>query len=246
MMCLRLFTYAHTVGALNLYARSRNAFGRDDVEQGQALAAHAAVAVVGAQRIDQLSVALDTRTVIAQAQGILMERYRFTADQAFNVLVRVSSQANVKLRDVAIELVETRRTPGYRPPEPPDADGVPLRELSRSTRSGARCGHEAGRDDRPANPATPSLRYRPTRVCTDWPETPTWAATSLTDAPRQPPEPRQPPGDVPGPWMDVWAPVPAAMIPSCLRRFAASVVGSEPCRCRAGARMAADVVCGPS
>ncbi|SDS66417.1 GAF and ANTAR domain-containing protein [Actinopolymorpha singaporensis] len=119
MMCLRLFTYAHTVGALNLYARSRNAFGRDDIEQGQALAAHAAVAVVGAQRIDQLSVALDTRTVIAQAQGILMERYRFTADQAFNVLVRVSSQANAKLRDVAIELVETRRTPGHKPPEPP-------------------------------------------------------------------------------------------------------------------------------
>ena len=51
--------------------------------------------------------ALKTREVIGQAQGILMERERITADQAFDVLRRASQRMNVKLRDVASHLVET-------------------------------------------------------------------------------------------------------------------------------------------
>ena len=43
--------------------------------------------------------------VIGQALGILMERYRIDPDHAFQFLVRASSSSNIKLRDVADEIV---------------------------------------------------------------------------------------------------------------------------------------------
>jgi AmiR/NasT family two-component response regulator len=52
-----------------------------------------------------------TRTIIGQAEGILMERLMITADQAFGVLSRLSQQSNVKLRDLARNLVETGEIP---------------------------------------------------------------------------------------------------------------------------------------
>ena len=47
-----------------------------------------------------------------------MERYKIDADQAFNVMRRVSQDNNIKLIRVADELVRTRRTPGRRPEVP--------------------------------------------------------------------------------------------------------------------------------
>ena len=109
MLCFRLFTNQDTVGALNLYATIPDAFDTDDRDQGLALAAHAAIAVAGAQNVDHLRVAMDRRNLIGQAQGILMERYELDSEQAFAVLVRASSNANVKLREIATQLVQNRR-----------------------------------------------------------------------------------------------------------------------------------------
>jgi AmiR/NasT family two-component response regulator len=50
--------------------------------------------------------------VIGQAEGILMERFKISADQAFAVLRRVSQDRNLKLNKVAEEVVSTRKTPG--------------------------------------------------------------------------------------------------------------------------------------
>lgn len=111
MLCFRLFTVEDTVGALNLYSRREGAFGAEDRDVGLALAAHSAVAVVAAQQIETLHVAVDSRTIIGQAVGILMERFDLDADRAFGVLKRVSQQTNRKLRDVAQELVSTRQLP---------------------------------------------------------------------------------------------------------------------------------------
>ena len=41
-----------------------------------------------------------------------MERFHVTQDQAFAVLVRVSSHTNRKLRDLASELATTSHLPG--------------------------------------------------------------------------------------------------------------------------------------
>jgi hypothetical protein len=60
--------------------------------------------------IEGLRQALETRTVIGQAIGILMHREALTADAAFAHLVELSSHANTKLRDVASDIVaETER-----------------------------------------------------------------------------------------------------------------------------------------
>jgi AmiR/NasT family two-component response regulator len=60
---------------------------------------------------DNLRIALETRGVIDQAKGILMARHKLTADQAFQVLVRMSMKTNRKLHAVADALVHTGELP---------------------------------------------------------------------------------------------------------------------------------------
>lgn len=112
MLCFQLFTHENTLGALNLYSEHVDAFDADDCTAGLALAAHVAVALAAAEEIGHLGSAITNRTTIGQAEGILMERFDVNAQQAFAVLRRISQQRNVKLHEVARELVETRRTPG--------------------------------------------------------------------------------------------------------------------------------------
>ena len=107
-----------TLGALNLYARYSRAFGVIDRARGVLLGALAAVAITSARahdaedrRLVDLHGALSTREMIGQAQGILMEREHVTADQAFEILRRASQHLNIKLRDVARNLVDTGERP---------------------------------------------------------------------------------------------------------------------------------------
>ena len=58
-----------------------------------------------------LNLALDTRKVIGQAQGILMERYNLDEPRAFEVLRRYSQDHNLKLRHVAEHAVTRRQLP---------------------------------------------------------------------------------------------------------------------------------------
>jgi transcriptional regulator with GAF, ATPase, and Fis domain len=111
MLAFRLFTHDDRLGALNLYSSRRDGFRAEDVDHGLALAAHIAVAVRSAQRIQSLDQALSSRTTIAMALGILMERHRLDQERAFAVLNRVASTEERKVREVAAELVETRRLP---------------------------------------------------------------------------------------------------------------------------------------
>ena len=111
IMSYRLFTTENTLGALNLYAHERDAFDNDDIYNGEALAAHVAVAVADSQHAAHLELAITNRTAIGRAEGILMERFNMPSDQAFAVLRRVSQHRNVKLNRVAEELVRTRDTP---------------------------------------------------------------------------------------------------------------------------------------
>jgi AmiR/NasT family two-component response regulator len=59
------------------------------------------------RRAASLHAALGSRETIGQAMGILMERERITAGQAFNVLIRASQHLNVKVRDLARDLIVT-------------------------------------------------------------------------------------------------------------------------------------------
>jgi AmiR/NasT family two-component response regulator len=54
----------------------------------------------------------EEHNLIDQAQGILMERFKVTAEQAFTVLARASQDTNNQLRDVAQRLIDTGKSPG--------------------------------------------------------------------------------------------------------------------------------------
>ncbi|MGH9046585.1 MAG: ANTAR domain-containing protein [Acidimicrobiales bacterium] len=106
------------VGALNLYSRYPDAFGVIGRARGLLLASVSALAFATARthedeerRAANLQLALATREIIGQAQGILMERERITADEAFDILRRASQHLNLKLREVAQRLVETGERP---------------------------------------------------------------------------------------------------------------------------------------
>ncbi|MDQ4092812.1 MAG: GAF and ANTAR domain-containing protein [Actinomycetota bacterium] len=107
MLSLQLYINGDNLGALNLYSSSPNAFNDESEHVGLLLASHAAIAMASARREDQLARAMDTRDLIGQAKGILMERYKITGNQAFSLLIRASQDANIKLRDIANHLTAT-------------------------------------------------------------------------------------------------------------------------------------------
>ncbi|MFW6774443.1 GAF and ANTAR domain-containing protein [Nocardioides sp. CPCC 205120] len=116
MLSHRLFSSTDTLGALNLYGTAPSAFTTQDIHNVTALAAHIGVALASAQENAHLVVALDTRTIIGQASGMLVERFDLSPEQAFAVLARISQTQNMKLNAVAEHLVRTRKLP-----TPPDA-----------------------------------------------------------------------------------------------------------------------------
>lgn len=112
----------HPPSALNLYAHLPLAFGAMDRARGLIFATLAGIALGTAEerasedeRLDNLQEALHSREMIGQAQGILMERERITANQAFDVLRRASQHLNRKLREVAENVVETGESPSTGP-----------------------------------------------------------------------------------------------------------------------------------
>lgn len=94
-------------GALNLYSSQPRRFTAEEVSFAHVFAHQAAVALSNSRRLEQLRFAIDGRTLIGQAQGVLMERFGLSPDQAFGVLRRYSQDNHLKLSHVATELVET-------------------------------------------------------------------------------------------------------------------------------------------
>ena len=57
------------------------------------------------REVEGLRAALESRHTIGLAQGILMARHTLTVAQAFDYLRRRSQSDNVKLREIAVDLV---------------------------------------------------------------------------------------------------------------------------------------------
>jgi GAF domain-containing protein len=101
------------IGALNMYAAGRAAFDSDAVELVKSFGAYAAVAITNttlylsaSQLAEQMTAAMASRAVIEQAKGMLMAQRKCGADEAFDLLVKLSQQTGRKLRTVAAALVE--------------------------------------------------------------------------------------------------------------------------------------------
>jgi GAF domain-containing protein len=99
------------IGCISAYWTRRRCFTQDDIAFMAIFARHAALALARSWNEAGLNTALDTRKLIGQAQGILMERHDLDEARAFEVLRRYSQDHNIKLRDVASYLIETRQLP---------------------------------------------------------------------------------------------------------------------------------------
>ncbi|MFC6021340.1 GAF and ANTAR domain-containing protein [Plantactinospora solaniradicis] len=107
MLSFQLYVVHDNLSALNLYSPEVGAFDDESEQVGLLFASHAAVAMAGARRQNDMDKAVATRDLIGQAKGILMERYRLTADQAFILLVRASQHTNIKVAEMARTLTQT-------------------------------------------------------------------------------------------------------------------------------------------
>ena len=99
------------LASLNLYARQPRAFDDTDLALATIFARHAGIAIHGAQQQNHLSAAIQSRQLIGAAQGILMQRFGLDLDQAFELLRRYSQTYNVKLRQLAENLVRAGGIP---------------------------------------------------------------------------------------------------------------------------------------
>ena len=113
-LSLHLFTDAK-LGSLNLYSMAPRRFDAADVEAARVIGAHASVVLAHARTRENLSRAMDTRSQIGLAQGILMERYGLNPASAFAVLRRHSQDQNVKMAVLAEQLINTGHLPGLEP-----------------------------------------------------------------------------------------------------------------------------------
>jgi GAF domain-containing protein len=111
------------VGALNVYARKDGAFGPLEIRRAEKLAANGSGALALALRLsdvmarnEQLRSSLESRPVIDQAMGIIMAFNRCTPEQALRLLRTQSQNKNVKLRDVAADIIA--QVSGERPGKP--------------------------------------------------------------------------------------------------------------------------------
>jgi GAF domain-containing protein len=102
------------IGTLNLFHRQPGALPNADLVVGQALADVATIGILAERAIrsrevlaEQLQVALNSRVIIEQAKGVLAQRGGLGMDVAFDRLRHYARTHNVRLSDVAREVVET-------------------------------------------------------------------------------------------------------------------------------------------
>ena len=111
---VRLATRERGYGSLNIYADRKSAFTTADAELAELLAAHATAAFAAAERAEGLVTALESRTTIGQAQGILMQKFDIDSEAAFQFLRRISQHENQRLIVVA-EAIVVQRDANARP-----------------------------------------------------------------------------------------------------------------------------------
>ena len=105
-MAVRLYLGQETLGGVNLYSTTSDEVSDEAQATARQFATYAAIALGHAQEREELTSGMQSRKTIGEAIGILMARYEMNEDRAFAFLVRASSHENIKLRDVAQQLVD--------------------------------------------------------------------------------------------------------------------------------------------
>jgi GAF domain-containing protein len=118
----------YLVGALNIYSTKPHAFTEESVRVGSALGVHLTAALSHAEsshghrlRAEHLEKAMESRSIIEQAKGIIMAQQKCNGETAFAMLRKLSMDQNVRLQDLCASLVSS-------------ASGHPVRLPSRERR----------------------------------------------------------------------------------------------------------------
>jgi hypothetical protein len=110
MMSVQLSLHGSRRSALNLYGHEPDVFDSSAELTAGLFGVQAATLLHGAEHASELGKAVESRDVIGQAKGILMERFTVDDDEAFQMLVNSSQETNIKLVGVAHWLVEEARS----------------------------------------------------------------------------------------------------------------------------------------
>lgn len=112
VLTVPLMVEGDTRAALNLYSERANAFSPTDVERAEVFASHASKSLRLALKIAQLSdakndltAAMQSRTVIDLAVGAIMAQNHCSQEEAFTILRTASSNRNIKLRHLAQSII---------------------------------------------------------------------------------------------------------------------------------------------
>ena len=106
------------VGALNVFSNDAGALDAESMSQASVLAAFVSVAVTALDRGSQsltLRRGLESNREIGKAMGLLMATHGVSEEQAFEMLSTLSQEMNVKLAQLAADVVADhgqRSTPG--------------------------------------------------------------------------------------------------------------------------------------
>ncbi|OBF53286.1 response regulator receiver protein [Mycobacterium sp. 852002-50816_SCH5313054-b] len=107
ILSYELFADSRNMAALNFYAEYPHAFTGESLELGGVFATHVALAWSVMRRQDQFRSALASRDIIGQAKGVIMERFKLDAVEAFELLSRLSQNSNTKVIEIARSLIDT-------------------------------------------------------------------------------------------------------------------------------------------
>jgi ANTAR domain-containing protein len=112
-LALPLATHRDENAALTLYSRKADQFAGIAYDVVLLLTLNAGVAFDNAalyhdshELVGQLQMALRTRSLVGQAQGMLMRHFDYDSATAFDTLRRASQNSNTKLRDLAALVVK--------------------------------------------------------------------------------------------------------------------------------------------
>ncbi len=108
VLVLPLPTQSDSSAVFTLYSATPNQFGDTSFDLVLLFTLHAGAVFDNAalyhdarSLVEQLRSALRTRSIVGQAQGLLMHRFGYETGSAFEVLKKASQNSNTKLRDVA-------------------------------------------------------------------------------------------------------------------------------------------------
>ncbi len=105
VLSLGMLRQGSTAASLNFFGERTYTFDNRSVNMGVIFASHAALVWNMMRRDQQFRAALDSRDVIGQAKGRMMERFDIDAAEAFETLKSMSQDSNTPLAAVARRVV---------------------------------------------------------------------------------------------------------------------------------------------